>query len=84
MRAAILENSLYQLDKLVNDCLLRLVITVFADLDNLPLTKLRKLHEENCIQEELDREIAKFDIIIDRLLQIGIFAIAFCDDQKCK
>lgn len=87
LKAAGLENALYQLDKLVNDCLLRLVFDVFVELNKEPLTKLRSLAvNHKVIGLEGDKllfdAVNSFDELSDRLQQIGVFAAAFASNQR--
>lgn len=88
LKAAGLENALYQLDKLVNDCLLRLVFDVFVELNAEPLTKLRSLvvnHKVTGSEAEkllIDAQVNSFDELSDKLQQIGVFAAAFASNQR--
>lgn len=76
LKAIELENSLFRLEKFVNDALLRLVYEVFHAMNQKPIEELKST-------ENLDEKIKDFDLLIDRLLQIGHFAISFSkDDQK--
>lgn len=82
LKAQLLENSLYNLDRLMNHSLLRMVYVVFADLNQNPLANLRdmsKLPEST----EIDDEIENFDLILDRMMQIGSFATAYASKAKC-
>lgn len=86
MNATRLENSLYQLDGLVNDSLLRLVYGVFVEMNAKPLDVLAELiecdegHLKN--QKDIDAQIVRFDEMADRLQLIGDFAAAFAQDQR--
>lgn len=82
LKAEILETALYQLEHLINECLLRLVFQVLTDLKKDPVQLLRKMKMENTEQEIMDELICDFDLILDRLIQIGIFAIAFSTNYK--
>lgn len=88
LTASALENALYSLDKLINDCLLRLVFTVFDNLKSNPIEQLRalkmKLNETNDAQNKIDIQIEKFDSLADQLQQIGIFAAAFASNHRGK
>lgn len=83
MSATALESSLYQLDGLLNDCLLRLVYVVFGQLDPMqrPMERLRGLIASSASQVSVDAQIEEFDLMTDRLHQIGIFAAAFAGTQ---
>lgn len=86
LKAAALENALYGLDKLINDCLLRLVFAVFVELQGNPIEHLRilksELNENENTQNIIDKEIENFDTISDKLQQIGIFAAAFAINHR--
>lgn len=88
LKAASLENALYQLDTLVNDCLLRLVFDVFVELNKEPLTKLRSLvvkHKVSGSEDDkllIDAQVNSFDELSDKLQQIGVFAVAFASNQR--
>lgn len=74
------------MDSLVNNCLLKLVLTVFVDLKKMPIDKLRKLFadENNFDQVEINECIERIDMLNDRMLQIGMFGIAFSSDYRGK
>ena len=78
MKAVQLENSLYSLENYVNDSLLRLVFEVFPAKDGKMISNIRKVKNT----EYLEREIEKFDLFVDRTIQIGHFAIWFSRDNK--
>lgn len=88
LRAAALENALYQLDNLVNDCLLRLVLDVFVELNENPLTKLRSLvvkHTVTALEDDkllIEAQANSFDELSDKLQQIGVIAAAFASNQR--
>lgn len=84
LQASSFESALYQLDELINNCLLKLVLTVFVDLKEEPIDRLRNLFAENADQIEIDENIEKIDKLNDRLLQIGMFGIAFSSDYRSK
>jgi hypothetical protein len=78
-KAIELENSLFSLENFVNDALLRLVYEVFQVEDGKIVGSLREVEDPL----QLDLEISKFDLFVERLIQIGHFAIWFSrDDQK--
>lgn len=81
-KAQLVENTLYNLDKLMNNSLLRMVYNCFAEINQQPIKKLRKLNETSH-SELIDDEIEKFDLILDRLMQIGLFATAYASKAKC-
>lgn len=71
-----LKRSVIELEQLLNNCLLRLFVTVLVALDDDPFDKTTF--------NETD-----FDLLMDRLIQLGIIAIGFTDsgsgmmDQWC-
>lgn len=79
MKSIELENSLLSLESFTNSALLRLVYEVFYVMDKNVVDELVKVNEAS----DLEQEIEKFDLLIDRLIQIGHFAIWFSrDDPK--
>lgn len=79
MKAIELENALCSLESYVNNALLRLVYEVFHVMDKNIIEQLTNVEELS----ELEQEIEKFDLHVDRLIQIGHFAIWFSrDDPK--
>lgn len=77
LKASELECAIYGLEKFVNEALLRLVFDVFECLNFNLKTHLKSF--EHIVEVELDA----FDLLIERLLQIGQFAVAFtCQDHK--
>ncbi|XP_037916626.1 serendipity locus protein alpha [Hermetia illucens] len=81
--ATVFENCLYQLEDLVNESLLRLVFQVLVDCSQHSVESLRRLIDKNA-GDELDNIIADFDVNVDRILQIGIFAMALAVDVRAK
>ena len=80
LRALALESALYSLELVVNSGLLHLVYEVFENLAEKPFDKLKLKGTE--IDDE---EVQEFDLIIDRLIQIGLFAVSFSkEDIKSK
>lgn len=77
MKAIELENALYSLETYVNNALLRLVFEVFHVMDKNVIENLLKIKKPS----ELEDEIEKFDLIVDRLIQIGHFAIWYSRDD---
>lgn len=84
LKAISLENSLYMLENLINDCLLRLVFEVFGELNENPFRNL-KSDKMNVSDAEFEKKLDQFDLTIDRVIQIGLFGISFVkDDVKGK
>lgn len=73
MKASELESALYKLENYVNDSLLRLVYQVFNDINSDPIGHLQKTQNT--------QDIEQFDMLIERFLLIGQFAISFCKDD---
>lgn len=86
LKVELLETSLIKLESVINECLLRLVLIVFVDISLNPIQKLRDFKEENIDlnQTEIDDKTADFDLTLDRLMQIGLFAVIFSGDTKVK
>lgn len=87
--AQMLENTLFKLDKMVNDSLLRLVFDLFTKLDENPIGTLRVLSplgNDEADQNVIDEQIEKFDVVLDQLLQVGSFAVSYASTAKgeCK
>lgn len=62
-----LKIAVTELEQLLNDCVLRLFVSVMVALDDDPLSK-------ECALNEGD-----FDLLMDRLIQLGIIAIGFTE-----
>ncbi|KAH8325212.1 hypothetical protein KR074_011913 [Drosophila pseudoananassae] len=85
LKAMTLEQALCQLEDFINDALLRLVFNCFVDFDKFSVEKIRNVLRNSLEDEAMaDEFIADFDVNIDRATQIGIFAIAFAPNLKCK
>lgn len=84
MKAEHVQYALHNLDKLVNECLLRLFFIVFAELSQNPVAKLRSMKLSIVERNVIDHQIEKFDDILDRLIQIGAFAAAYSQNAKGK
>jgi Serendipity locus alpha protein (SRY-A) len=82
LKAQLLETALFQLENFVNESVLRLLYQIFMDLSEKPIRKIRDLHRKSPNDPIIDELTADFDSITDRLVQIGIFALAFADNKK--
>lgn len=82
LRAATLENAFYQLDRWINDSLLKLVFAVFVELKMDPIQQLRKLCDTGSGQDEIDRQVEKIDELFEKIVQIGNFALSFSWDYR--
>ncbi|XP_059623009.1 serendipity locus protein alpha-like [Phlebotomus argentipes] len=86
-KAELLEVALTHLEQAVNSSLLRLVCQVFQQLAGNPVDLFRKavrMAKQEEDEELLEKETEKFDLLLDRILQIGILGIAFSSDQVAK
>ncbi|KAK1122573.1 hypothetical protein K0M31_009018 [Melipona bicolor] len=81
-----LTDALYRLERKINVSVLNLVMEVFSD----PFHTLRKLvticgnslSAKKRSKNDLSSAIEDFDQIIDKSMQIGLFAIASCKDKN--
>ncbi|XP_043600324.1 uncharacterized protein LOC122575448 [Bombus pyrosoma] len=81
-----LSDALYRLERKINVSVLNLVMEVFSD----PFHALRKLvticgnslSAKKRSKNDLSNAIEDFDQIIDKSMQIGLFAIASCKDKN--
>lgn len=76
IKALALESALYSLELLVNSSLLHLVYEVFEELTKKPFETLKLKGD---LVTEL--EIEEFDLMIDRLIQIGLFAVSYSKED---
>ncbi|XP_011189982.2 serendipity locus protein alpha [Zeugodacus cucurbitae] len=75
IKAIALGCSLTQLHQYIDGTVLRLIFRFFADFEKFSLDKLRaKMRQNGTNDTELDEFIADFDVNLDRLSQIGLFA----------
>lgn len=82
LKAATLENTFYQLDRWINDSLLKLVFAVFVELKMDPIRKLRELCDNGSPQHEIDGQVEKIDELFEKIVQIGSFALSFSWDYR--
>ncbi|XP_049289133.1 serendipity locus protein alpha [Anopheles funestus] len=82
LRVSILESAIYQLENHVNECLIRLVYDTFGDNDRRLLTQLRTNISSSVSEEQIDELTKPFDNFVERLMQIGLFAISYADNMK--
>uniref|UniRef100_A0A182IK74 Uncharacterized protein n=1 Tax=Anopheles atroparvus TaxID=41427 RepID=A0A182IK74_ANOAO len=82
LRVSILESAIYQLETHVNECLLRLVYETFGDTDRRLLSQLRENITSTTSEDELEGLTQPFDAFVERLMQIGLFAISYADNMK--
>ncbi|CAB3365409.1 Hypothetical predicted protein [Cloeon dipterum] len=73
-----LADNLLQLEIVVNNALLRLVLEVFADVD----ASIAKLTTADKDSGDFEKRVSDFDMYVDRVMQIGLFAIACSSDVK--
>ncbi|KAH8417536.1 hypothetical protein KR222_001658 [Zaprionus bogoriensis] len=76
LEALSLQRALYSLETYLNEALLRLIFASFLDMD-MSVGRLKEvlLH---------GNEAVDFDVTMDRIQQIGVFAIAFTADVKTR
>uniref|UniRef100_A0A182NDA6 Serendipity locus protein alpha n=1 Tax=Anopheles dirus TaxID=7168 RepID=A0A182NDA6_9DIPT len=82
LRVSTLEAAIYQLETHVNECLLRLVYDTFGDTDRRLLAQLRSSINASVGEDEIDEHTKPFDGFVERLMQIGLFAISYADNLK--
>uniref|UniRef100_A0A182K6W1 Serendipity locus protein alpha n=1 Tax=Anopheles christyi TaxID=43041 RepID=A0A182K6W1_9DIPT len=82
LRVSMLESAIYQLETHVNECLLRLVYDTFGDTDRMLLAQLRTNIKGVSCEEQIDEVTKPFDSFVERLMQIGLFAISYADSLK--
>lgn len=82
LKASVLESAIYQLETQVNDCLLKIVFETFAEMDRKLIGRLRKMVKEGASDEEIDNMTNRIDTMVDRIMQIGLFAISYADNYK--
>ena len=83
-----LNDALYRLERKVNVSVLTLVMEVFSD----PFSALRKLVQacghpltaKKRSRSDLKNSIEDFDQVTDKAMQVGMFAIACCNDVDSK
>ncbi|XP_078039263.1 spitting Image [Augochlora pura] len=81
-----LNDALYRLERKINVSVLNLVMEVFSD----PFNALRKLVTicgnsliaKKRSKNDLTDAVEEFDQIIDKTMQIGLFAVASCKDRN--
>lgn len=78
-------DKLCLLERKVNTAVLKLTLEVFCNFTT-PLESLQSYCFSNLKknEDELDSLVAEFDLHIDRIMQIGLFAVACSTDSKSK
>lgn len=86
LQAQQLLNALYNLDRSMNDSFLRIFFQIFSESTNNPMQYFRAMERgSNISQKELIEHFTeKFDDILDRLIQIGIFSISYTSSSRGK
>ncbi|XP_055533312.1 serendipity locus protein alpha-like [Wyeomyia smithii] len=82
LKASALESAIFQLEAQVNDCLLRLVYDTFAELNQNLIGDMRSLVKNEAPEEDISSATDKFDSLVDKMMQIGLFAISYADNYK--
>lgn len=80
--------SLCNLERQVNTAVLRLVLEVFTGI-NCPLKNIvnkckTDIQKDNKVTEDLNVLISEFDKEMDKIMQIGLFAISCTSDSSSK
>lgn len=79
-------NKLCSLERTVNTAVLRLCLRTFGNFEE-PLEKLREFcfaNSEKKIDDVFDGLVAEFDLQVDRIMQIGLFAVSCSSDAGRK
>lgn len=78
-------DKLCALERCVNIAVLKLSLKVFSDFTR-PLEKLQKFCSSQAAksESELDSLVASFDLHVDRLMQIGFFAVSCSSHTNSK
>lgn len=78
-------DKLCLLERRVNEAVLKLCLQIFSDYTT-PLDLLYDfcLNSKEKDENKLDGLIADFDLHVDRIMQVGLFAIASTGDNKRK
>ncbi|XP_064553214.1 serendipity locus protein alpha [Drosophila montana] len=84
LEALSLQRALYSLETYLNEGLLHLIFTSMFDTEKTSIKRLRNILQTSESSRAVDKLISDFDINVDRIQQIGIFAIAFTQDVKTK
>ncbi|XP_032592869.1 serendipity locus protein alpha [Drosophila grimshawi] len=84
LEALSIQRALYSLETYLNEALLRLIFTSFSDADEISVNRLKNVLQKCEISKDVEKRICDFDINMDRIQQIGVFAIAFASDVKTK
>ncbi|KAJ6648552.1 Serendipity locus protein alpha [Pseudolycoriella hygida] len=84
LKASTLETTFYQLDRWINDSLLKLVFNVFVELKTDPMQKLKDICDHGSSQTEIDHQVQRIDELFEKIFQIGHFALSFSWDYKTK
>lgn len=83
-----LNDALYRLERKINTAVLTMVMEVFSDpfstLKKLVMSCGNALNAQTRCKEDLNHLIEDFDLLMDRTMQIGLFAIACCGDATSK
>lgn len=82
LKAQQLQNTLYSLDRLMNECYLRLFFKSFANFMENPLKTIRMHTNQRNQRDALNEMTEAFDEILDQLIQIGNFGIAYSTNTK--
>nr|O77201.1 RecName: Full=Serendipity locus protein alpha [Drosophila virilis]AAC69336.1 serendipity alpha protein [Drosophila virilis] len=84
LEALSLQPALYSLETYLNEALFDLIFTSMFDTEKASIKRLRNVLQSCESSGAVDGLLSDFDINVDRIQQIGIFAIAFTQDVKTK
>ncbi|XP_017844785.1 serendipity locus protein alpha [Drosophila busckii] len=79
-----LQRCIYCLETYLNEALLRLVFASLLDVEEMSVKKLKTALETKENTTLVPQLIAELDLNMDRIQQIGVFAIAFSQEAKTK
>ncbi|XP_023163525.2 serendipity locus protein alpha [Drosophila hydei] len=82
LEALSLQRALYSVETYLNEALLRLIFSSLGEATYV--SELKNAFQQSDSSIDLDKLICDFDINVDRIQQIGVFAIAFTQDVKTK
>lgn len=82
LKAQQLQNALYSLDRLMNESYLRIFFKSFANFMEIPLKKIQMHKNQRNRRDAMNEMTETFDKLLDELIQIGNFGIAYSANTK--
>lgn len=82
LEALSLQRALYSVETYLNEALLRLIFNSLGETSYI--SELKNALQQSESSADVEKLICDFDINVDRIQQIGVFAIAFTPDVKTK